>query len=202
MSAAAARDRILARVRAACAHAAPLPPPEPIPSPRLGWHDFAAALAAAGGTLHEAAPLASVPARLRALAGHAPALADAAAALLGEAPATTEPRRLNETPALAATGRWAVARTGSVLVDHRDVPVRAHLLLPEWLILLVPHRALVDDLQHLYARYRAHAGAPGYFTLVTGPTKTADIEQHLVLGAHGPRRLDVIPVLDLPVPED
>ena len=35
--------------------------------------------------------------------------------------------------------------------------------------------------------------AGGYLTLITGPSKTADIEQTLVKGAHGPRRLVVLP---------
>ncbi|MBI4540102.1 MAG: LUD domain-containing protein [Gemmatimonadetes bacterium] len=193
-------ERILQRVRAACGHSVPLPPPEALATPRLGWADFGRALAAAAGSLLEPVALARVADRLRELAGGPtlPALADRAAALLGAAPAPADPRLLDETPALAATGEWAVARTGTVLVDDRHAPVRAHLLLPERLILLVPSDALVDDLPDLYARYRPRPA--GYFTLISGPSKTADIEQVLVLGAHGPRRLDVIPVVGLPRP--
>lgn len=85
-------------------------------------------------------------------------------------------------------------------MDDRDVPVRAHLLLPERILLLVPYDALVDDLPDLYARYDGLGRGRAYFTLISGPSKTADIEQILVLGAHGPRRLEVIPVIGMPAP--
>lgn len=190
------RIRVLARVRAACGRSIPIPPPEPAKGTRLSWTDFGQALAAGGGTAHAAVDLAALPDRLRQLAGALPALAGRAAGLLGASPASADPYELANTACLAATGQCAVARTGSVLVDDRDAPVRAHLALPDWLILLVPEHTLVDDLPDLYARYGG-TRAPAYFTLITGPSKTADIEQQLVIGAHGPRRLDVIPVLGM-----
>lgn len=194
-----ARDRIFQRMRAACSHTVPPPAPEARGQPRLAWSEFGQVLAAAGGTLHDPVPLDALRDRLTTLAGGTPAFADGAAALLGATPAAADPETLDQTPCLVATGRWAVARTGSVLVDDRDVPVRAHLLLPERILLLVPHAALVDDLPDLYARYDGLRRGRAYFTLISGPSKTADIEQILVLGAHGPRRLDVIPVIGMPV---
>ena len=92
---------------------------------------------------------------------------------------------------LIATARWRVARTGSLWVDFSDLESRAQLLLSEGLILLVPRAELVFDLpQH----YRRLGEIPSCGTLVTGPSKTADIELCLVIGAHGPKRLYVLPV--------
>ncbi len=94
---------------------------------------------------------------------------------------------------MVALGILAVARCGAVAVTAETAPCRLHLLLPENLLLLVPVSGLVDDLPDLYARLDPRQLAGGYVTLVAGPSKTADIEQTLVTGAHGPRRLIVLP---------
>lgn len=94
-------------------------------------------------------------------------------------------------PLLVATARWRVARTGSLWVDFADLPSRAQLLLAETLVLLVPRAELVYDLPQHYQRL---GGLPACGTLVTGPSKTADIELCLVIGAHGPKRLLVLPL--------
>ncbi len=105
---------------------------------------------------------------------------------VGEAPLA--PSKLDGLPWLAATARWAVARTGSLWVDFSDLETRAQCLLPEGLCLLVPEAALLPDLPEHGSRLEAE-GLPACGSLVTGPSKTADIEFTLVYGAHGPRRL-------------
>ncbi len=193
-----ARERILERLRAACRGEVTAPPPEEVPVSSLGWNDFREALEDADGVLHREVRRAELSSVLARLAGDGAGYAHAAAALLQHRAAPVSPRELDGMACLVATGSLAVARTGSVLVSEREVPVRAHLLLPETLVLLVPAAALVDDLPAVYRVLDPAALAGGYFTLVTGPSKTADIEQTLVTGAHGPRRLTVVPVFDLP----
>jgi L-lactate dehydrogenase complex protein LldG len=193
-----ARERILARVRAACAAGEPVPPPPPEPAAAraLGWDDFGAALAETDGVLHAAVARASLRGEVERLAGGAFLCAHGAAALLGLPAASSEVKAVDDSACLVASGRLAVARTGSILVGASEVPLRAHLLVAQTLILLVPQRALVDDLPEVYASVDAALLPRGYLTLVTGPSRTADIEQTLVTGAHGPRRLLVVPYVE------
>lgn len=195
-----ARERILHRVRDACDHGVSRPEPGGPESRGAGWASFTEALEAAGGSAHDACPAEELPERLRRLAGGGGVVpaAGRAAALPGTARPPSDPEELDGLPLLVAPAGWAIARTGTVAVGHRDVPVRAHLLLPERLVVVVDAGRLVPDLPALYRRLsREERGGAGYLTLITGPSKTADIGQVLVEGAHGPRALDVIPVTGL-----
>lgn len=90
----------------------------------------------------------------------------------------------------------ALAATGSlVLVSGAGRP-RTASLLPDRHIALVPESRLLPDLEAWLARqrgdqladFRAHSNT----VIVTGPSKTADIAQELILGAHGPREVHIV----------
>jgi len=91
-----------------------------------------------------------------------------------------------------AEGLFAVAETGSVAVGLLREQ-RAQALLAERLWLLVPARELVATLDEALARIErlVREGSP-YVTLMTGPSRTADIERALTVGVHGPRELHVV----------
>jgi L-lactate dehydrogenase complex protein LldG len=91
-----------------------------------------------------------------------------------------------------ATGPLAVAENGAVAVLGADVPERSLLHLAERLILLVPAAGLVPDLHSAFRALPGNALDAHHLTWIAGPSKTADIEQTLVHGAHGPRALAVI----------
>jgi L-lactate dehydrogenase complex protein LldG len=68
------------------------------------------------------------------------------------------------------------------------------MLLPDHLIAVVPAEALVDHAEQALERVPAGEGGrrPRAMTFVTGPSRTADIEEVLLLGAHGPRALSIL----------
>jgi len=90
-----------------------------------------------------------------------------------------------------------IACTGSVALTTRTGFGRALSVLPPAHLVvarrsqLVPHPA--DAYRLLHSRYGASVdGWPSMMTLITGPSRTADIEKILVLGAHGPKKLFVL----------
>lgn len=81
-------------------------------------------------------------------------------------------------------GGTAVAENGAVWVNEKDM---GHRLLPftcEKLVLIVEEKNIVHNLHEAYAAM--DITDTGYGVFIAGPSKTADIEQSLVIGAHGP----------------
>ena len=88
----------------------------------------------------------------------------------------------------------AVAETGTLaLLAGRDNPTTLNFL-PDNHIVVVAAGDVVGDLESLWAKLRTARpeGPSRVVNLVTGPSRSADIEQTLLLGAHGPRSLHVI----------
>jgi len=93
----------------------------------------------------------------------------------------------------------AVAESGTLmLVSGPDNPTTLNFL-PDTHIVLVDAKDVAGDYESLWQRLREKFGAgamPRTVNLITGPSRSADIEQTLILGAHGPRRLHVLVVGD------
>jgi L-lactate dehydrogenase complex protein LldG len=88
-----------------------------------------------------------------------------------------------------------VAETGTlVLTSGRDNPTTLNFL-PDNHIVVVEAKDIVGDYETVWQRLRDRFGVgnlPRTVNMITGPSRSADIEQTLILGAHGPRRLHVI----------
>ena len=88
-------------------------------------------------------------------------------------------------------GAFGVAENGAIWVPNDCVNHPASLVLTQHLAIVIRSSELVDNMHQAYARIRGAGDLPSYGVFVSGPSKTADIEQSLVLGAHGARSLVV-----------
>ncbi|NPA91448.1 MAG: hypothetical protein GXO55_08375 [Chloroflexi bacterium] len=87
----------------------------------------------------------------------------------------------------------ALAETGTVIVASGPAHSRLAVLLPPVHVVLLPASRVTVDLFTWVAQWRgASSPLPSSVTLITGPSKTADIEQTLATGVHGPGRLIVV----------
>jgi len=79
---------------------------------------------------------------------------------------------------------YGVVENGACWIDHHHNDDRARYTLPEHLAILLPRDALLPTMHEAYARV-AELGIDDFGLFLSGPSKTADIEQALVLGAQG-----------------
>jgi hypothetical protein len=216
-----ARNRIRARVRAACAYAVEHPGRfEPGPADS-DWAAFAAAAAKAGCETAGPVPPSQLAAEVARIVndwgnggsegrsdGRSEGLIDGlvegrvvaeptAAELIGAAGCEiaandATPHSFADVSVAIACGRIAVAENGAVGIAPDDAPHRALLYLAQRLVLLVPADAVVPQMHAATIEARASCARGLCFTWMAGPSKTADIERSLVVGAHGPRALCVI----------
>jgi L-lactate dehydrogenase complex protein LldG len=90
---------------------------------------------------------------------------------------------------------WAaVAETGTLVFPSAPDRPNTLNLLPDTQIVLLPASRVVGPLEDAFALWRAEHGTvmPRTMLLVTGPSRSSDVEQALELGAHGPRRVHVL----------
>lgn len=86
----------------------------------------------------------------------------------------------------------AIAENGSIVCTSAAGKSVQASLLPARHIAIVPRASIFATLDDFFA---AHAASPPTnMTLITGPSRTADIELNLVIGVHGPEKLDIIVV--------
>lgn len=88
---------------------------------------------------------------------------------------------------------FLIAHTGSVMVSSALEGGRQMFVYPPIHVVLAKKSQLVDYLGAAYSNIQNKYGKnlPSQITLITGPSRTADIEKTLVMGAHGPRELHV-----------
>lgn len=91
---------------------------------------------------------------------------------------------------------YAIAETGTLVLVSGGERHRLISLLPPVHVCLLDTRLIVGSMGELLAHFREHGEAhgrlPQALTLITGPSRTADVEQTLALGVHGPHELHVL----------
>ena len=100
-----------------------------------------------------------------------------------------DPRSLAGTDIAIVRGAFGVAENGAVWIP-RTFRHKALLFIPEALVILLDRTQIVCTMHEAYSREDFDTYDFGSF--IAGPSKTADIEQALVIGAHGPRDVSVI----------
>jgi L-lactate dehydrogenase complex protein LldG len=87
-----------------------------------------------------------------------------------------------------------IAQTGSVLLTSRSAGGRALSVLPPHHLVLARLDQMLPDLPASFELLARSYGQnyPSFMSIVTGPSRTGDIERILVLGAHGPKQLTVV----------
>lgn len=125
---------------------------------------FKAAVAASGGTVEE-----GVERELTSTDGKTPA-------------------ELDGTEVAVVKGVFGVAENGAVWIEQ-TVSERALYFIAETLVIVLDKTQIVNNMHEAYARVDGRSFDFGVF--ISGPSKTADIEQALVFGAHGARSVIV-----------
>ena len=189
------KDQILARVRRQ------KPPEAPLPDLQETWitypdrqAQFIDVLKFVGGAARVVARsnLAAEVAALEVVSQASSIVCAVPGLALGNLDLATvaDPHALENVDVAIAPGEFAVAENGAVWVSGEAVAHRAILFLAQYLVLVVPIENLIEQMHEAYERLRFDR--PGYGVFISGPSKTADIEQSLVIGAHGPRSLTVM----------
>jgi L-lactate dehydrogenase complex protein LldG len=155
---------------------------------------FAELVAAVGGSCLRAPDLAAADRALRELPVHREArriasLVPGVGAPTFDPAAVADPHDLDGVDLCVLPAELGVAENGAVWIDVRKLPHQALFVIPEHLAVVLPAAALVHD---MHQAYQALRHGPGFALFLSGPSKTADIEQSLVIGAHGARSCTVL----------
>jgi L-lactate dehydrogenase complex protein LldG len=112
---------------------------------------------------------------------------------------STSPEETRDAPLGLSLGRLAIAETGSVLLSEPSLEDRSVGMLTLAHATLCPISALVASLDDAVPLLRQLSLAQGgaFSTLVTGPSRTADIERVLTVGVQGPGKVMMLFVDDL-----
>lgn len=213
------RERILARIRE-LQRKPPQPTPGEIesvrshiaaharsPQPRDTWEPavrFRERALSLASTYEEAATAAEAPARVAAYLRERslPMQAVCWRGLLeldwASQGISVEARPARGDDLVGITGAYcAIAETGTlVTLSGPDTPPSVSLL-PETHIAVVQASSVVASMEDAWARLRTDASAlPRAVNFISGPSRTADIEQTVTLGAHGPYRVHIIVITD------
>ncbi|MDQ2667543.1 MAG: lactate utilization protein [Gemmatimonadota bacterium] len=192
MSATNARDEILRAVRAALPPAIDAPGRYERERPYAGTDDlvtrFAHSVAASGAVALRCDGDPSP--HVNHAGGNARELLSLLPGVVSTVTTSSDLRALASLELFICQATVGVAENGALWFATSDSYHRAALFLAERVIIVVSADAIVADLHEAYQRINVRVSPFGSF--VAGPSKTADIEQALVIGAHGPKELTVI----------
>jgi len=100
-----------------------------------------------------------------------------------------DPHILENIEVAIVNALFGVAENGSVWLTDNEMKIRALPFICQHLVVLLDKKSVVNNMHEAYDLIGNNAYEFGVF--IAGPSKTADIEQSLVLGAHGPKTMTV-----------
>ena len=173
------------------------------PAPRDEWdaaERFRERALSLASTLDEAASLDDVPARVACyllehnLSMHAVCWPQFLALDWQATGIEVEARSAHGADLVGITGACcAIAETGTLVTLSGSATPASVSLLPETHIAVLPESRIVRDMEDAWALIRREHGVlPRAVNFISGPSRTADIEQTVTLGAHGPYRVHII----------
>lgn len=98
-------------------------------------------------------------------------------------------RSLQDVDVAIIEAQFAVAENGAIWVTEEDLKIRVLPFICEHLVAVVAAKNIVPTMHQAYEKIGS--ADYGFGAFIAGPSKTADIEQSLVLGAHGPKSMTV-----------
>lgn len=101
-----------------------------------------------------------------------------------------DPHYLKGLDWLITGGEFGVAENGAIWMDMRNMNHRVSFFITQYLVIVLRASEVVPHMHAAYERLGERVSQP-FGLFLSGPSKTADIEQSLVLGAHGCRALHV-----------
>lgn len=118
--------------------------------------------------------------------------------------AIDDPHELENVDYAVLPGYFGVAENGAIWIGDDQIKHRVIYFLTQHLSIVIPANSIVNNLHEAYERIGSDSrfafDQPGFNTFISGPSKTADIEQSLVIGAHGARSLTVFLVEESSTP--
>lgn len=100
-----------------------------------------------------------------------------------------DPHDLEKVEVAVVKGEVGVAENAAIWIPEKNLPHRVLPFIAQHLIIVLEKDQLVANMHEAYRKIKV--AEDGYGVFIAGPSKTADIEQSLVIGAHGARSLTV-----------
>lgn len=96
-----------------------------------------------------------------------------------------DPHNLKNIDVAVVKGNFAVAENGAIWMRNEDNRHRSLYFIAQNIVIVIDEKEIVSNMHQAYEKINFENG--GYGVFISGPSKTADIEQSLVIGAHGPK---------------
>lgn len=100
-----------------------------------------------------------------------------------------DPHSLDNVSLTILKSNLGVAENGAIWITDDQLPARALPFITEYLAVIIDKKNIVATLHEAYDKIES--AEYGFGVFIAGPSKTSDIEQSLVLGAHGPKGMIV-----------